>query len=691
MLNKMINLDLSGKKITIVLLLLLVTVGVWADMIYVSNDGNDNNPGTQEEPFEHIQYAIDSVGADDRLTDIIVMNGIYHENLIIAPVGRDPRPIRSIQSESCDPTLCIIDAIDVGLGNSVIMFNGHSYEIPLTLNGFTVTHSNEDNMLGIYIGESIINLINCIIRNNSYAGIYYGSLLPLKIINCDIISNDGLGAYSLQNTAIINSVFWGNNNGNEQLSGEFIVNYSNIQGGWEGEGNTDTDPLLDDNFQPIWTEDVKSPCIDTGDPNSSLNADGTPADMGAIPAIDHDYEKIDLLKWKWLCFPVLDNLYQFGDVASYMLTDILDENSYFMSDLETALWREFNDLPTEDQAIKWYNEDGWSNLRHEFTPTQGYKFKIQTPIITNMEMSGWLAPPDTSFPFLAGGREQWMGYFLKERLFCHEAFGYNWSNVHKIKAQEWSYVADAPGPSHRIRPIEYGKMYIVTFYEDVNNFQWNTDIGAEPVEAFVRLEPQYFTYEEKANYEVIDVLDIPEDVVEIGVYQDDRCVGAVVTDEDAEQILVYSDRMNRDETVFTFQLVYGRSGAVPLNNYTVYDEKVGDYVKGNIVAGKQDYSIIRFEGGEPTDPPQVMQLLGNFPNPFTGETTINFSLSAENMKNAEIEIFNIKGQKVENLQITNSPNQQIIWNANNFANGVYFYKLVVDGIAVDTKKMILLK
>ncbi|MBT6994372.1 MAG: T9SS C-terminal target domain-containing protein, partial [Candidatus Cloacimonetes bacterium] len=36
-------------------------------------------------------------------------------------------------------------------------------------------------------------------------------------------------------------------------------------------------------------------------------------------------------------------------------------------------------------------------------------------------------------------------------------------------------------------------------------------------------------------------------------------------------------------------------------------------------------------------------------------------------------------------------NQQIIWNANKFASGVYFYKLVVDGKAVDTKKMILLK
>ncbi|MBT3169424.1 MAG: T9SS type A sorting domain-containing protein [Candidatus Cloacimonetes bacterium] len=86
--------------------------------------------------------------------------------------------------------------------------------------------------------------------------------------------------------------------------------------------------------------------------------------------------------------------------------------------------------------------------------------------------------------------------------------------------------------------------------------------------------------------------------------------------------------------------------------------------------------------------------LSVFPNPFTGETTISFSLTTNLHENARIEIFNVKGQLVEtlsNLQITNSANQEIIWDANNFANGIYFYKLVVGGIAIDTKKMMLIK
>ena len=86
--------------------------------------------------------------------------------------------------------------------------------------------------------------------------------------------------------------------------------------------------------------------------------------------------------------------------------------------------------------------------------------------------------------------------------------------------------------------------------------------------------------------------------------------------------------------------------------------------------------------------------LQNFPNPFNNETAINFSLTTENTENAEIEIYNVKGQKVKtfsNLQITNSPNQQITWDASRFAAGVYFYKLNIDGKNSKLNKMILIK
>ena len=86
--------------------------------------------------------------------------------------------------------------------------------------------------------------------------------------------------------------------------------------------------------------------------------------------------------------------------------------------------------------------------------------------------------------------------------------------------------------------------------------------------------------------------------------------------------------------------------------------------------------------------------LQNYPNPFNDATTISFTLNAENTKKAEIEIYNIKGQKVKtfpNLQITNSPNFQIVWNAKKFSSGIYFYRLIADDKIIKTKKCLLIK
>ncbi|NQV19650.1 MAG: T9SS type A sorting domain-containing protein [Armatimonadetes bacterium] len=91
------------------------------------------------------------------------------------------------------------------------------------------------------------------------------------------------------------------------------------------------------------------------------------------------------------------------------------------------------------------------------------------------------------------------------------------------------------------------------------------------------------------------------------------------------------------------------------------------------------------------------KLIGNYPNPFNPETTISFSL-AEDAKNAKLEIFNIKGQKIKTFPIPNSslliPNQ-IVWdgrddNENAVSSGVYFYKLQTGNYSA-AKKMILLK
>jgi hypothetical protein len=91
------------------------------------------------------------------------------------------------------------------------------------------------------------------------------------------------------------------------------------------------------------------------------------------------------------------------------------------------------------------------------------------------------------------------------------------------------------------------------------------------------------------------------------------------------------------------------------------------------------------------------ELIGNYPNPFNPITAISFSLTAEDAENAEIIIYNIKGQKVKTLvdEKAEAGINSVIWNGTNENNqpvtsGIYFYKLNSAEKSL-TKKMLLLK
>jgi uncharacterized pyridoxamine 5'-phosphate oxidase family protein len=90
-----------------------------------------------------------------------------------------------------------------------------------------------------------------------------------------------------------------------------------------------------------------------------------------------------------------------------------------------------------------------------------------------------------------------------------------------------------------------------------------------------------------------------------------------------------------------------------------------------------------------------ISLLQNYPNPFKGETTINFGL--KNQTKVTIEVFNITGQKVKTLLNKKmlAGKHEINWNGCNetgalLPNGFYFYKLET-GIHSQTRKMLLMK
>ncbi len=144
------------------------------------------------------------------------------------------------------------------------VFKGNGYGS----NGAAITH---------WYKEDSLTLINCLIVNNDYTP-YEGEIIPsywyytaidllskspLTMINCTIADNDIIGRTgyygisSSDNLTITNCII---RNKIEKPTGSAHVSYSNIIGGFEGEGNIDTDPK----FDPEYKLQANSPCIDTG-------------------------------------------------------------------------------------------------------------------------------------------------------------------------------------------------------------------------------------------------------------------------------------------------------------------------------------------------------------------------------------------------------------------------------------------
>ncbi len=90
------------------------------------------------------------------------------------------------------------------------------------------------------------------------------------------------------------------------------------------------------------------------------------------------------------------------------------------------------------------------------------------------------------------------------------------------------------------------------------------------------------------------------------------------------------------------------------------------------------------------------ELNQNYPNPFNPTTNIKFSVKAA--KNVKLTIYNMMGQKVQEMSYTNmnAGVYNYTWNARDIngsrvSSGIYFYKLQVDDKYTNMKKMVLLK
>ena len=154
---------------------------------------------------------------------------------------------------------------------------------------------------GVYFFNSSPVIINCTIRDNSAwwwgGGIYCEDQSSAAITNCTISGNaaaNGGGVYLRDSSpTVTNCILWGDSPEEIHVfSGSSVVTYSNVQGGFAGEGNIDADPLFVAGYylaQIAAGQAEDSPCLDAGDPASAMVVgttrtdgvqDAEPVDMG---------------------------------------------------------------------------------------------------------------------------------------------------------------------------------------------------------------------------------------------------------------------------------------------------------------------------------------------------------------------------------------------------------------------------
>ena len=347
-----------------------------------------------------------------------------------------------------------------------------------------------------------------------------------------------------------------------------------------------------------------------------------------------------------------------------------------------------------------YEDDVWDPPFYAIWSTVGVKIKLDSSPERAYIADGTRVLANTEIELDEGWN--WIGYWLPHSEMCDEVFGDDWNKVNVIMAEDWYYDdlsiirGGAEPQTPQPKPFHYGEGYMIKMHEAVT-LCLQTSEGRS--ENFDKPESQYFDYEVKADYEVIDIVDVPQNIFEIGVYEDETCVGAVVVQDSSVQILVYSDNANREPVPFNFEIITGRGGSTPIKNYEVYNFNTGSFEPGILISQMQNYSLVRLgELGEPQNIiPTIdkLQLHGNYPNPFNPETNISFSLPKE--QKIELTIYNLKGQKVRQLvsgQLS-AGEHSVIWegkedNGKQVSSGLYLYKLKTKDQEL-SKKMLLLK
>lgn len=421
-----------------------------------------------------------------------------------------------------------------------------------------------------------------------------------------------------------------------------------------------------------------------------------------------DYVRSFHANINWSSFPVMEgNETLITPFVQPLTTNGGLHQIYYESDYQTNNylpiphdWEVSNQMLTNSSLYKLNFTSNTSSFTTGGFHEEGTLRSSQEPILTNIER----------------GQEYWIGYHLLPSQNVMEAFGAVWDYVSSVSAETWYYsrqphvgekhLVDSNGvpiipPAWSIsnKNMEFGKGYIVRFRTDIPSFNWENPhhIDLRELCAVIPEKPEYFEFEYKPDYRAIDIMDCddPINVLEIGAFQGEKCIGAIKPESLPCQLLVYPDWS--DTTSITFEVVWKEAKSKSIiSQYKVWDQDVDNFIPGSFNADVQYCQVkLGSDSGNSNNNVVPVITMQNAPNPILDNTRIMVKLSSD--ANFTLTIYNLKGQKVNEVFQGNrkAGKHAFLWsgkdeNGKRVSSGIYFAKLNCGSQTV-TNKMLVLK
>ena len=659
-------------------------------------------PTTRHVP-ENYETVQDAVNASSNGDTVLVEPGIH-----VGPVEFNGRSVvvgsRFLTTGNQDfIASTIIDC--EGNDRSVVVFRRRENENS-GLTGLTLQNASTGYGGGIYCNAARPRLSYLLIRNNeaerSGGGIYCTQGSNPTLDHVTLVGNyagTGGGIHCPDTTStpiIVNSIIRGNEP--PALPNWLDIIFSNVENGFDGEGNIDADPIFVDpdnlDFRIGWEsfpeqDETCSPCIDTGDPRSPPDPDGSRTDMGAFFFNQDGGERelvVNLIEgWNLISINVRppEELWireEGPDVIRMTEQLRIDDENHRV------------DIFKDEDGLFYLPTWGFCNIQY-WDLADGYQLKITEdfeaawggdPIPANADIplaEGWnLIAYYPTYELDASAPNFYvLSNVIDNILIAKDAFGnflfpeFQFSNMepwresqgYQVKTdadvilnypeeQQRDHVRSNPNPSHQC-PQEAKR----------TNSNMSLLVNSIP-DKYRKSETQLIAF-------TTDGIIVGSGIIDPA----GRCGMAIWGDDHTTDVI---DGMIENEA-FIIRIVNG-------SHEILVDSKDVEFLRGDRFEYHKD-GIIVVNIVDKAASVDKIELVGNYPNPFNAETKISLYLPRQT--HVSVSIYDLSGRLV--TQLTDhemiAGKHDLSWNASSESTGIYIMRVKSNEFCTISKLVIM--